>query len=83
MANGSYTEEYECLRCDTIQSESKNRLKAGGIVRCRGCGRATYLVTSGPKKTPPAPKTKICKTCGAKLRASNNREQCSACWGVR
>jgi hypothetical protein len=81
-SNGSYTNQYECLTCDTIQSESKNRAK-DSIVRCRGCGRATYLVTSEAKKTPPAPKTKVCKTCGAKLRASNNREKCSVCWGLR
>lgn len=81
-SNGSWSDQYECLRCDTIQLESKNRLK-GGTVRCRGCGAATYLVTAATKKALPAPKTKVCKTCGTKLRASNNREQCSACWGVR
>jgi DNA-directed RNA polymerase subunit RPC12/RpoP len=78
---GSYTEQYECLRCDTIQLESKSNRTKGAIIRCRGCGGATYLVTA--KKPPPTPKTKVCKTCGTKLRASNNREQCSACWGVR
>lgn len=81
--NGSYTEQYECLRCDTIQLESKNNRTKGAIIRCRGCGAATYLVTAAAKKTAPAPKTKVCKTCGTKLRASNSREQCSACWGVR
>jgi hypothetical protein len=81
--SGSYTEQYECLRCDTIQSESKSNRTKGAIIRCRGCGAQTYLVTSDAKKAPPARKVKICKTCGTKLRASNNREQCSSCWGVR
>lgn len=80
---GSYTETYECLRCDTTQKEPKGHRTKGAIVRCRGCGAATYLVTPEPKKTPAPPKTKVCKTCGAKLRASNNREQCSTCWGMR
>lgn len=80
--NGSWSDQYECLRCDTLQSESKNRAK-DSIVRCRGCGGVTYLVTATKKTSPAAPKTKVCKTCGTKLRASNNREQCSACWGVR
>lgn len=80
---GSYTEQFECLRCDTIQSEAKGKRTKGAIVRCRGCGAATYLVTADAKKAPAAPKTKVCKTCGAKLRASNTREQCSSCWGLR
>lgn len=82
--SGPYKDQYECLRCDTIQLESKNnnRMK-DAIVRCRGCGAATYLVTDEARKPAPAPKIKVCKTCGTKLRASNSREQCSTCWGVR
>jgi len=75
-------ETYECLRCDTTQKEPKRSKRSkDAIVRCRGCGQTVYLVT---EKAPPAePKTKVCKTCGTKLRASNNREQCSVCWGTR
>lgn len=80
MASQS-TVKYECLRCDTVQTEHKSRGMKNMIIRCRGCGLAVYEVT---QKTPAAePKIKTCKTCGAKLRASNARNQCSACWGVR
>lgn len=82
-SSGSYTEQFECLRCDTVQSEAKGKRAKDSIVRCRGCGAATYLVTPEAKKFLAVPKAKVCKTCKAKLRASNNREQCSSCWGLR
>lgn len=83
MAHGSYTEQFECLRCDTVQSESKGKLTKGAIVRCRGCGGVTYPVNSDVKKVPAVVKARVCKTCGAKLRASNPRQQCGTCWGLR
>lgn len=77
---GSDRVEYECLRCETVQSESKGIAQKGAIVRCRGCGAVTYRVT---EKGDPMPKAKNCKHCGAKLRASNKGDTCSACWGKR
>lgn len=83
--HASSTEQYECLRCDTIQAEPKTPKRFNrGPIRCRGCGGTVYLVDGKPASIKPAEiKTRVCKTCGAKLRASNSRQQCSACWGVR
>lgn len=70
------TERYECLRCDTVQVESRGARNRAAKVSCRHCGNTVYPVISAPDKRPAA---KFCKSCKAKLRAGNSKALCSLC----
>jgi hypothetical protein len=72
------TEQFECLRCDTKQIESKSARFRSSRIRCRHCGGAVYPVTPTPEKVVVVRK---CKDCETRLRSTNTSRYCSVCGG--